>query len=324
MEAVSEAQETRDLIRRCLSGDREAAVTFQERYGELIYGYPIRVYRVPPDEAGDFYVFAFDRGRIFRRVRTYEGRAPFRAYLLGFVLDDLVLEWKRGVREIETVSLESIGELPDPTFGDRAERDGEVSDMEMDRAAMRELLSDLSTPKAVVMKLLYVEDHEFDPAEVRYLSQVSGNAIPDVLDRIEGLRATVREREAGLKKMEDALDAVQAWIQLYERRIQRINEDLTALPPTSTAAEKLREERAQLSRKIERRRAQRSKLLAQSQRRKTTAPYKDIASLLNTSIGNIGSQIARLRRELMTKIGDSASRRSAGANGADSSLDAHS
>jgi DNA-directed RNA polymerase specialized sigma24 family protein len=275
---------------------------------------------VPPDEAGDFYVFAFDRGRIFRRVRTFEGRAPFRAYLLGFVLDDLVLEWKRGQREIETVSLESLGELADPSSTDGSQQEGEASDMDMDRSAMRELLTELSTPKAVVMKLLYVEDHEFDPTEVRYLAQVSGNAIPEVIDRIEGLRATVREREAGLKKMEDALDAVQAWIQLYERRIQRINEDLSALPPTAVSAEKLREERGQLVRKIERRRSQRTKLLAQSQRRKVTAPYKDIAALLNTSIGNIGSQIARLRRELMTKVGDSSSSRMA----AGDSLDAHS
>ncbi len=309
MESLSEAEEARSLIRRCVAGDVEAAKTFQDRYGELIYGYPIRVYRVPPDEAGDFYVFAFDRGRIFRRVRTFEGRAPFRAYLLGFVLDDLVLEWKRGVREIETISLESIGELADPALTDRAEQEGEFSVMDVDRSTMRELLSDLSTPKAVVMKLLYVEDHEFDPSEVRYLSQVSGNAIPEVLDRIEGLRATVREREAGLKKMEDALDAVQAWVHLYERRIQRINEDLAALPPTNGAAERLREERAQLERKIERRRTQRTKLLAQAQRRKVTAPYKDIAGLLNTSIGNIGSQIARLRRDLMTKVSNASDNR---------------
>src|SRR5271156_5641631 len=109
LDRLSEADEARLLIRRCLAGELDAAKEFQEQYGELIYGYPIRVYRVPADEAGDFYVFAFDRGRIFRRVRTYEGRAPFRAYLLGFVLDDLVLEWKRGVREIETVSIETLG-----------------------------------------------------------------------------------------------------------------------------------------------------------------------------------------------------------------------
>ena len=58
-----------------------------------------------------------------------------------------------------------------------------------------------------------------------------------------------------------------------------------------------------VERKIQRRRQQRAKLLAQAQRRKVTAPYKDIAAMLNTSIGNIGSQIARLRRELLTKVG---------------------
>ena len=301
MDTLNEARETRRLIGRCFAGDVEAAKEFQALYGELIYGYPMRVYRVPADEAGDFYVFAFERGRIFRRVRTYEGRAPFRAYLLGFVLDDLVLEWKRGVREIETVSIETLGELPDFAAGDRA-TDSEGEGL-MDRTSLTQLLGDLTPSKSVVMKLLYVEDYEFQPAEVRYLAQVSGCEIPEVLDRIDRLRATVREREAGLKRMEDALDAVQAWVQLYERRVQRINDDLTALPPTSIAAERLREERAQLERKIQRRRQQRAKLLAQAQRRKVTAPYKEIAAMLNTSIGNIGSQIARLRRELLTKVG---------------------
>lgn len=301
MDPLSEANEARRLIAECLAGDVEAAKEFQAQYGELIYGYPIRVYRVPADEAGDFYVFAFERGRIFRRVRTYEGRAPFRAYLLGFVLDDLVLEWKRGVREIETVSIETLGELPDLEAADRATEDrGEGP---MDRTSLSQLLGDLSPSKSVVMKLLYVEDYEFQPAEVRYLAQVSGCDVPEVLDRIDRLRSTVREREAGLKRMEDALDAVQAWIQLYERRVQRINDDLAALPPTSIAAERLREERGQLERKIQRRRQQRAKLLAQAQRRKVTAPYKEIAAMLNTSIGNIGSQIARLRRELLTKVG---------------------
>lgn len=302
MGEVSGAQEVRELIARCLAGDRDAAREFQERYGELIYGYPIRVYRIPADEAGDFYVFAFERGRIFRRLRTFEGRAPFRAYLLGFVLDDLVLEWKRGVREIETVSIETIGELPDP--GDAADRaTSDEGEGPMDRTSLREVLADLSPAKSVVMKLLYVEDHEFDPPEVRYLAQVSGCEVPEVLMRIDQLRSSVREREAGLKRMEDALDAVQAWVQLYERRVQRIAEDLAALPPGSAGAERLREERALLEHKIGRRRQQREKLLAQAQRRKVTAPYKQIAALLNTSIGNVGSQIARLRRELLGRLG---------------------
>lgn len=302
MDSLSEARAAQELIRRCLSGDAQAAREFQECYGELIYGFPMRVYRVPPEDAGDFYVFAFDRGRIFRRVRTFEGRAPFRAYLLGFVLDDLVLEWKRGSRELETVSMETLGEFPAPP-DERGPLSDESSEDTVDRSALSEALAELEPSKAVVMKLLYVEDYELKANELRYLAEVSGCEIAEVLSRVDRLRATVREREASLKKMEDALDAVQAWIQLYERRRQRLLEDLSGLPPVSTAAQRLREEEGELQRKIERRRRQRTKLLEQTQRRKVTAPYKDIAAMLNTSVGNVGSQIARLRRELLGKIG---------------------
>jgi DNA-directed RNA polymerase specialized sigma24 family protein len=302
VDLLSEAQAARELIRRCLSGEAGAAREFQERYGELIYGFPMRVYRVPPEDAGDFYVFAFDRGRIFRRVRTFEGRAPFRAYLLGFVLDDLVLEWKRGVRELETVSMETLGEFAAPEDPRRA-LGGDPNEDAVDRSALSVALAELEPSKAVVMKLLYVEDYELSPGELRYLAEVAGCDIAEVLTRVDRLRATVREREASLKRMEDSLDAVQAWIQLYERRRQRLVEDLSGLPPESATARRFREEEAELQRKIDRRRRQRSKLLDQTQRRKVTAPYKDIAALLNTSVGNVGSQIARLRRELLGKIG---------------------
>ena len=295
----SEAQAVLDLIQQCLAGDPAASRRFQDEYGELIYGYPQRVYRLPPEEAGDFYVFAFDAGRIYRRLRTFEGRAPLRAYLLGFVLDDLVLEWKRGMREIETVSIEALSELPD-TSGPSPALAGS-DEHPSDSMPLRELLGSIAPNKAVVMKLLHVEDYELTPDEVRRVAKISGQRIRDVVVGVERLRLIVREREAGLKRVEDALDAVHAWIQLYQRRVQRISDDLASLPPTTSGAERLRDERAQLEQKIERRKQQREKLLAQAQRRKVTAPYKEIAALLGTTVGNVASQIARLRQELALK-----------------------
>ncbi len=296
---VSEAREARELIGRCLAGDPQAVRQFQHQYGELIYGYPMRVYRTPPEDAGDFYVFAFHNGRIFRRLRTFEGRAPLRAYLLGFVLDDLVLEWKRGERKVETVSIDGIGELPESAAGASSPPADEI------RAAVTQSLDDilaaLSPSKAVVMKLLYVEDYELRAADVNYVAEVSGRSVPEVLAAVARLRATVREREAGLKKLQDSVDAVQAWVRLYERRLQRIAEDVAALPPTAGAALRLRAEMAQLEQKIQRRHQQRARLMTQAQRRKVTAPYKEIATILNTSVGNVCSQIARLRRELVAK-----------------------
>jgi RNA polymerase sigma factor (sigma-70 family) len=300
LDSISETREARELIRRCLSGDTEAARQFQQRYGELIYGYPIRVYRTPREDAGDFYVFAFESGRIFRRLRTFEGRAPLRAYLLGFVLDDLVLEWQRGERNIETVSIEAMSGLSEELTDARGLTTPDACAAPT-QPSLNEILSQVEPPKAVIMKLLYIEDAELTASDIRYLADISGRSPGYIVAALDRLRVTVREREAALQRLSDSLDGVQAWIQLYERRLRRIADDLNSLPPRSMAAARLEEERAQLERKIQRRQQQRSKLLAQSQRRKTTAPYKDIAALLNTSIGNVASQIARLRRALREK-----------------------
>src|SRR5271169_2747325 len=179
-DALSEAREARALIGRCLAGDPEAVKQFQQKHGELIYGYPIRVYRTPAEDAGDFYVFAFQDGRIFRRLRTFEGRAPLRAYLLGFVLDDLVLEWKRGERKVETVSIEGLAELAD-SAGPAVSSAGDEGVRRIGQGAQEDALAALSPAKAVVMKLLYVEDYDLKAADVNYVAEVSGHSVPDVL-----------------------------------------------------------------------------------------------------------------------------------------------
>jgi len=318
VDALGEAQEVRELIRRCLAGERGAITQFQREYGELIYGFPIRAYRTAAEDAGDFYLFAFDGGRIFRRVRGFEGRAPFRAYLLGSVLDHLVLEWKRGQREIETVALADVGWLADVSeaetesmgtavkfdpqdAGHCASSPEDRSEPLMDAERLSQFLQAVDPAKAVVLKLLHVEDYDLTPGEIRHVAAVSGRSVGDVLQSVEQLRGAVREREAAAKSLEDKLDAVQAWIQLYERRLQRIADDLHSLPPESTAAARLREEQAELESKTVRRHQQRKRLLANRQRRKITAPYKEIAAILNTTVGNVGSQISRLRQELLLR-----------------------
>jgi RNA polymerase sigma factor (sigma-70 family) len=276
-----------------LAGETSAIAEFQATYGELIYAYPMRVYHIPRDDAGDFYVFALDNGRIFRRVQTFEGRTTLRAYLLGFVLDHLVLEWKRGEREIETVSIEAIQELPDEAM-DSSRSDVPESG---NRPSLAAVLAAMPPAKAVVLKLLYVEDCELSAADVRYIRKLSGRRIPEILAAIDRMRAVVREREAGLKRVEDQLEGVQAWIRLYERRLRRIATDLVALSPAAPTAASLRDEQADMERKIEWRQRQRANLVDRAQRRKVTTPYKDIAALLNTTVGNVASQILRVRKD---------------------------
>ena len=285
----TDPQVVRALIRRCLEGDAAAAGDFQRTYGEMIYSYPINVYRIRSEEAGDFYVFAFDRGRLFRRLRTYEGRAPFRAYLFGFVLDDLVLEWKRTQRTLDTVSIDDVGELPEPVD---VVRGGDAADY----AWLRRAFERLDPTRALVLKLLYIEDWDLTAQEMRTLAETSGRSLAEVVRGIEELRALVREREASLKDVEENLGTVLAWVQLFERRLWCIDAELAVRP-----SDRLRAEAAELRRKLERRQRQRTKLMGRAKRRQITAPYKAIAALFNTTVGNIASQIARARQELREK-----------------------
>lgn len=284
------------LVQRCADGDPHAIAEFQERFGPLVYSFPVRVYRLPAEEAGDFYVFVFENGRLFRRLRSFAGRVSLRRYLLGFALDHLLIEWRRGRREVETVSIEALREQ-DPHFdiaGEGASEDAEPH--WLDRIAS------LPPQKTVIAKLLHVEDAEFSPAEIRYLCAASGKRAAQVLREIEELRAQVREREAAQQGLLEQIDGVHAWIELYRKRLQRIAAELAVLPHDAAEAQKLRREKEELSRKLAWREQQRERLRQLARRRKVTAPYKEIARVLGTTVGNVASMIQRVRREIAEQL----------------------
>lgn len=275
--------ESRHLIQRCLAGEPSAINEFQQLFGGLIYSYPARVYRMPVDEGGNFYVYALDGGRIFRRLQSFAGRTTLRSYLAGCVLDHLVLEWRRGLREPALITMETLPEIPEVIEEIPADRD---------------LVKSLPPEKSALLKLLYVEDHELTASELRFVARTSGRTMRDVLAGVERLRSVVRSREARTKSIEDSLDAVQAWIQLYERRALALAADLHNAPAASLLAARLRREQAEVEQRLERRRSQRSSILITLRRSQVSTPYKEIAALLNTSINNVASRLRRLRLEM--------------------------
>jgi hypothetical protein len=85
------------LIRACAAGEYAARSRFQEEYGEDIYNFPLKIYHLPEEASGDFYVYAFEKDRIFSRMRTLKGKnnIQFRTCLAFYVLKDVFLGWRR-------------------------------------------------------------------------------------------------------------------------------------------------------------------------------------------------------------------------------------
>lgn len=100
--------ELKQIVRSCLEGNRDARLRFQSLFGQFIYDYPLKRFHLPKDKTGDFYVYVFEKDKIFRRLIGFEGRnnAHFVGYLGHYVLRNLFFEWQRGRKEPDTVSFE--------------------------------------------------------------------------------------------------------------------------------------------------------------------------------------------------------------------------
>src|SRR5262245_57618802 len=71
---ASITDDARTFAAACAGGDPTARRAFLERFAEDVYNFPTKIYGVPVDQAADFYLYAFERDRIFARLRSFEGR----------------------------------------------------------------------------------------------------------------------------------------------------------------------------------------------------------------------------------------------------------
>jgi CRP-like cAMP-binding protein len=306
-----------DLIRACAAGDTPARLTFQEEYGEDIYNFPVKIYGTSLEEAGDFYLYVFEKDRVFKRLRTFEGRnnIQFRSFLSYYVLKDLFLEWRRTLKELETVSLNTpvsaLGEddrvledtLSDQTFTDTQEIGAEAG-------PAAEIWSALSPEERLDLKLLYLIECDLDAEEIRLLAQCSGRSPHETLALLAQVQDRLRQKDEKLSRLREELDSVWGRILLRQRELQEIDEKihLLAQKGNSSGQDKLLSQKKEIEHALAKRSRQREKIIEEIQNCKLTTAYKDIAQLLNTTVGTVCSRIFRLRERLVREFGERVTR----------------
>jgi RNA polymerase sigma factor (sigma-70 family) len=296
--------DVRDLVRACAGADAAARRTFQDCYGEDIYNFPVKIYGVPAERAVDFYVYAFERDRIFTRIRTFEGRngIQFRTFLAYYVLRSLFLEWQRGNRELDTVSLSDHHLGADE--GDSApvyppEASGEAPATPA-ASGIATVWATLDPEEQLDLKLLSLLEYQLTSDDLRLLSRLSGRSLPDTAALLAEVEAGLRGRDVKLTRLRDDLDSVWGWIVLRQRELQETNERLRLIGSNhnSATAKRLVERRGELEHALAKRMRQREGVLEEIRAFKMTTPYKDIARLLNSPVGTVCSRIFRLRQRL--------------------------
>lgn len=299
-----------DLIRTCADGDQSARLRFQDAYGEDIYNFPLKIYGLPEETAGDFYVYVFEKNRIFSRIRTFEGKnnIQFRTFLSFYVLKHLFFEWQRSQKSIDTVSWDTpVGNAnADGTgrvLGDIVSEDTTtVADQEAaaENTTVPTLMQALNQEEQLDLKLLTLIECDLTPAEVRLLARIGSRSLADTIALVAEVQNGLKRKDEKISHLSDELDSVWGWILLRQKELQEIDEKilLKMQNKASIDVELLRSQKTMLEHALAKRYRQREKIIAEIRRYKLTTPYKDMAQLLNTTVGTVGSRISRLRERL--------------------------
>ena len=299
-----------DLIRACADGEQSARLRFQDEYGADIYNFPIKIYGLPEETAGDFYVYVFEKDRIFSRIRTFQGKnnIQFRTFLSFYVLKHLFFEWQRGQKSIDTVSWHTpVGNehdagsvLEDIVPGISSQGSVFKDENPFENPTVASLFQDLSQEEQLDLKLLTLIECDLNPQEIRLLACISGRSLVDTIALVAEVQSSLKRKDEKISHLSDELDSVWGWILLRQKSLQEIKEKilLRKQDKTSLDIEQLGAQKAALEHALAKRQRQKEKIIAEIRRYKLTTPYKDMATLLNTTVGTVGSRISRIRERL--------------------------
>ena len=299
----------REFLHACASGDATARRQFQEEFGEAIYNFPVKICGAPQEEAGDYYLYVFDRDRIFLRLKTFAGREniQFRTFLSYYVLKHLFLDWRRTRKEIDTISLHTP--LEDSSDDNRILEDllpgtirNDSGDQQLTERAAN-LLNALPPEDQLLLKLLTLLEDNLSPEEIRLLATISKRTIHDTLVLLAEIHDDLKRKDEKAVHLSDALNAVWGWIVLRQKELQKINQQLRFLSTVASIVdtEKLFARKQALEHTLAKRLRQREQLVEELRKYKLTTPYRDIARLLNSTASAVSSHVFRVREQLVRK-----------------------
>ncbi len=298
----SARKEILELVQKCGAGDREALQAFFDRYSEDIYNFPIKVFHLDEDAASDFYLYAFERLKEGGRFKSFQGRSSFRTWFYT-VLRNLVIDWMRTIRELNTVPARRVDErgkefatienTPDPRLERDLEDTGELEDF-------FRRLQHLSLELRTVFKLTYIYYLDLSPEEMDYLAGKAGRSLAELTKFMAGLKHELADREIKNIGYEDKITSLYVSILDLKTKKEKI---LSGLEKPGDLSPEDEFEIEKIDRNIEKKYQQREKLLEKKEKGHfvVRTPYKYITRLMDIPEGSVSVHMMRALEKLRGK-----------------------
>ena len=287
-----------ELIESCAEGEAKALKTFFESYSKEIYNFPLKVFHLDEDAASEFFLYAYKRLEDGSRFRSYQRRSSFRTWFYT-VLRNLVIDWMRTLRELETVDI-NVSQDKEQEFDPLANTVDPRSLMkEEDETAPRlyERLGSISLEMRATLKLAYIYYLDLEEEELEFLSQRSGLPVSKLTEELLELKHELSEKELRNISAEDKITSL--YLSIIQLNVKKGHLENTirkqSMPDDSKARELERTEHS-----IDKKSQQRKRLLEKRGRGHfvVRTPYRHVAYFLKTSEGNVSVQMMRILEHL--------------------------
>ncbi|MBM4139868.1 MAG: hypothetical protein FJ242_00010 [Nitrospira sp.] len=285
-------EQFKELLHQCLDGKEYALEEFQNTFGEDIYNFPMKVHRLEKEMAAEFYCYCFDKGRIFKRLKTFEGRCNLRTYQY-LVLRDLFTEWFRTLDFTKnfTASLNDPIDHDDETEKGVFVKSDESSPEEtlltiQSMEKFETTLGKIPQNERIYLKLLLFAEMDFEPEDIRTIAKISKRSFRDVLYSLAQLEQSLIQKSEKYALNEENLYKVSSKIFFHQNEISGITESSN------------RENKEMIQRiegKIKKRLLQRKRYISKKLGGQATVSYRDIAGILGVSLGTIAANLNKAK-----------------------------
>ncbi|MCX7999045.1 MAG: RNA polymerase sigma factor [Leptospiraceae bacterium] len=290
-------QKIYELVQKCAEGNEEALKTFFELYAQDIYNFPIRIFHLTEDDAGDFFLFAFERLRNGKRFHSFQGKSSFKTWLYT-VLRNLLIDWKRNRREVKTISTRKVNS--DGVEYSGIEDEADTLSIEVQKAQefseiFQKILSEIKVENRVVFKMAFIYYLNLDEEEINHITQKTGISREELKQKILKIREMLSEKAMENIEYENKITSL--YLQILELKetqkresYHKFEDNLPYRDKIETAIQKKYEQRKRLLEK-------KNKGLFL-----TRTPFKIISETLQIPEGSISITIQRVVEKIKKKL----------------------
>jgi RNA polymerase sigma factor (sigma-70 family) len=264
-----------EIILSCGNGDPDSLNYFFEKYSVEIYNFPIRIFHMSEDEAGDFFIYTFERLKDGKKFSQFNQRSSFKTWFFT-VLRNMLIDWKKGQKEVKTAKNYKINRDGKEYYSIESESDEYFEKIQTQVEGSHEftnVLLSLKKEYRVLFKLAYIYYLNLEADEIQYIQNVSKLSLDELRQKIFKIREYLVEKDSEFIEEESKLTYI--FTQIQELEVLKKSGDIKIFQDNLPGKHKVDDT-------LQKKREQRRKLL--EKRNKATfpirTPFKFIAEIL--------------------------------------------